>query len=835
MIASSISGILSRTAEDFARDVRYAARALRRNPVVTLATVGILALGLGANATIFRFVSALLLQPPPVADAARLVELWNENASARARSMERYHPLNYPDYAYFRDHSRSFSGVLAFDGDPNTVSWMRAGHGEKAQAVYASGNYFTVLGVRAALGTLALSADDGSSTGAPSVVIGNRFWRERLGGDSAVVGSAINLNGVMVTVAGVAPPGFTGLLAGLSPDVWVPLAAAEGVRHDRGMLARRTTFWLFGVGRLEPNATMAQAKAELDVLSRQAATHLGGIEPAPNGAEHIAFRVAVFPVTLIPGPFRLPVGAFVALLQIVVGLVLLVACANAANLFLAQTARRRPEMALRSSLGASRGRLVQLLLAQTLLVGALAGVAGLWIARGAGSLLLRLVPSTLPIRLELATDWRVVVFGVALALVAGVLFGLAPALRGTSSLALALRSDAAAGRPGSRLRDTLVVTQVAVSLVLLIGGALCWQSLRRAQTVNPGFRLTGRVAAEVDLGSLGYSERAGRILQRQLLQRVAELPGVRHASTTGYLPLVTTRMMVELEANGRQLGVQLFDVGPEYFRTMGTPVLQGRELTASDDEGAAPVAVVNEALARKLWDDGSAVGKQLSIKTGENGSTTTAYQVVGVVATGKYRTLSESPTPVLFRAERQSYHARLTLVADVEGTAPASALAAIRREVAALDPNLVVLTETLEQHLGFALFPARATGVALSVAGVLGLVLALAGIAAVIAQSIAQRTREIGIRMALGADQRAILAQVVGEGARLLAIGIGIGAVAALGATRLLSGVLYGISASDPRTFATVILLLAGSALAACALVARRATSIDPLTAIKAD
>ena len=834
MIASSITGILSRSAENFARDFRCAARALRRNLVVTLTTIGILALGLGANATIFRFVSALLLQPPPVVDAERLVEIWNENASARASSMERYHPLSYPDYAYFRDHSRSFSGVLAFDGDPNTVSWMRAGHGEKAQAVYASGNYFALLGVRAALGALTLSADDGSSAGPPSVVLGNRFWRERLGADSAVVGSAINLNGVMVRVAGVAPPGFTGLLAGLSPDVWVPLSAAEAVRHDRGMLARRTTFWLFGVGRLQAEATTAQAKAELDVLSRQAATHLEGIEQAPNGAEHLAFRVAVFPVTLIPGPFRLPVGAFVALLQIVVGLILLIACANAANLFLAQTARRRPELALRSSLGASRGRLVQLLVAQTILVGALAGIAGLWMARAAGPLLLRLIPSTLPLRLELATDWRVVAFGVALALAAGVLFGLAPALRETNDLAIALRGDAATGRQASRLRDTLVVTQVAFSLVLLVGGALCWQSLQRAQRVDPGFRLTGRVAAEVDLGSLGYSEHAGRIFQRQLLQRVAELPGVRHASTTGYLPLVTTRMMVELEANSRQLGVQLFDVGPEYFQTMGTTILQGRELAPSDGEGAAPVAVVNEALARQLWKDESAVGKLLSIKTGEDGRSTT-YQVVGVVATGKYRTLSESPTPVLFRAERQSYHARLTLVADVEGTAPASALAAIRREVTALDPNLVVLTETLEQHLSFALFPARATGVALSVAGVLGLVLALAGLAAVIAQSIAQRTREIGIRMALGADQRAILVQVVGEGARLLSIGIGIGAVAALGATRALSGVLYGISPSDPRTFVTVILLLSGSAMGACALVARRATAIDPLTAIKAE
>ena len=823
--------MLSRLLEDLTRDFMYAARSLRRNVVVTIATVGILAVGLGANATIFRFVSALLLQPPPVARPGELLEIWNMNAAARS-AFERYHPLSYPDYAYFRDRSRSFSGVLAFDGDPNTVSWMRSGHGEMAQAQYVSANYFTVLGLRAALGTTALSADDGSSSGAPAVVISNRFWRDRLGGDSAVVGSTITLNGIVVTVAGVAPRGFAGLLAGISPDVWIPLAAAEGVRHDRGMLTTRTTFWLFGVGRLRPGVSMTQAKSELDVLAGQAATNATGIAPAPNGAERLAFKVAVFPTTLVPGPFRLPVGAFVTLFQVVVGLILVIACANAANLFLAQTARRRPELALRSSLGATRRRLVQLVLAQTVLVGVLGGIAGLVIARQAAPLFLRLIPATLPLRFELSGDWRVVAFGIVLALGAGVLFGLAPALRGTSNLALALRADVSAGRQGSRLRNALVVTQVAVSLVLLVSGALCWQSLLRAQHVNPGFRLTGRVAAQIDLGSLGYTDSAGRLLQQRLLQRVAALPAVRRVSTTQYLPLVTTQLMLGVNADGQELGVQGFDVGADYFGTMGTPVLQGRDFAVTDDEHAPAVAVVNEALARRLWGDRPALGRPLSIKTGDDGRSTT-YQVVGVVATGKYRRLSESPTPVVFRAERQAYHPRLTIVADIGGAPPAPALAAIRREVAALDPNLVVLTETLEQHLAFARFPARATGVTLSVAGVLGLLLALGGMVAVIAQTIAQRTREIGIRMALGADGQDILKQIVGEGARLLALGIGIGALAALGATRLLSGVLYGISASDPVTFVGVTILIAVSALGACALVARQAAAVDPLVAIR--
>jgi predicted permease len=833
MIASSVVRRLARLLEDLTRDFSYGARALRRNVVLTAVTVGILAVGLGANATIFRFVSALLLQPPPVLEPSELLEIWNLNAAAKS-PFERYHPLSYPDYAYFRDHNRSFSGLLAFDGDPNTVSWMRGGHGEMAQAQYVSGNYFTVLGMRPALGTTALSPDDGSSSGSPAVVISNRFWRDRLGGDSAVVGSAITLNGVIVTVAGVAPSGFAGLLAGISPDVWVPLSASGAVRHDRDILRTRTTFWLFGVGRLRPGVVETQARSELDVLSRQAASSFRPSAPERNGGEQIAFKVAAFPVTLVPGPFRLPVGAFVALFQVVVALILVIACANAANLFLAQAARRRPEMALRSSLGATRRRLVQLVLAQTVLVGGLAGIAGLLIAREAAPLFLRLIPPGLPIRLDLAADWRVVAFGVALALAAGVLFGLAPALRGTSNLAIALRSDATSGRPGSRLRNALVVTQVAVSLVLLVSGALCLQSLMRAQHVNPGFSLTGRVAAQVDLGSLGYGQREGKLLQQRLVQRVASMPAVRHVSTTQYLPLATTQTVLDVKVEGKELGVQVFDVGDEYFKTMGTPILQGREFAASDDERASHVAIVNEAFARRVWGGGTALGKLLSLRIGDGGPEA-SYQVVGVVATGKYRSLSESPKPVLFRAQGQSYHPRLTLVADIDGAPPAQALAAIRGEVAALDPNLVVLTETLEQHLAFALFPARATGMALSVAGVLGLLLALGGMAAVIAQSIAQRTREIGIRMALGAGQSEILRQIIGEGGRLLAIGIGIGTVIGLGATRLLSGVLYGISASDPATFVGVIVLLAGSALGACALVARQATTVDPLVAIRSD
>jgi predicted permease len=431
-------------------------------------------------------------------------------------------------------------------------------------------------------------------------------------------------------------------------------------------------------------------------------------------------------------------------------------------------------------------------------------------------------------------DWRVLVFATALALAAGLLFGLAPALRVTSDLTTAWRRGASGGRRGARLRDGLVVAQVAVSLVLLVAGALCWRSLRRAQSADPGFRVARRVAAQVDLGSLGYTDSAGRLFQRRLVERVAALPGVRHVSTTHALPLATSRTVVGVEtgAGAPALEVQEFAVGPDYFRTMDTPLLGGREFAAADDERAPKVAIVNDAAARRLWPNETAVGKRLTIDVA---GVKADYAVIGVVATGKYRTLSERPTPVLFLADRQSYRPRVTLIAEVDGTTPAAALAAIRGEVARLDPDLVVQTGTLQEHLAFALFPSRVSGLALSVVGLLGLGLALAGLAAVVAQSVARRTREIGIRMALGATRADVLAEVVRDGARLLAVGVMVGAVVALGVTRVLSGLLYGISATDPATFAAVTALLVATALAACALAGRRALAVDPIEAIRAE
>jgi putative ABC transport system permease protein len=829
------SHLLARLTENICRDIAFAARTLRRTPGFTAVAVLILAIGIGVNTTIFRFVSALLLQPPRVADAGHLLQIWNVNPKAPS-VVERYVPLSYPDYAYYRDHNHSFDGMLAFEGDPNTVSWMHAGQGEIAQAQYVSGNFFRLLGVNAVLGSATLPADDGSTNGTPTVVISDRFWRARLNADRSVIGSTIDINGVTFTVAGVAPPSFTGLLAGFGPDVWIPFSSAEAVRHNRGLLSSKSSYWLFAVGRLRNGVTAERATSDVQLLARQVAIEERGRPSASPDESRSAFDIALFPETLVPGPFRLPVSAFIGLLQIVVLMVLLIACANAANLFLAQAASRRPEITLRWVLGASRGRLVQLVLAQTLLVSLLAGAVGYLFAQQAAPQLLRLAPATLPIRFELSVDWHVIAFGVALALGVGLVFGLLPALQTTSAAALGAGRGSTGGRERSRLRTALVVTQVSVSLVLLVAGALCWQSLMRAQSVDPGFRVANHVAAAFDLNSLGYSDSAGSVLERRLVERVAALPGVRQASTTSYLPLSTTKLVTGLKVpgvTGDEVSIQTFDVGPGYFTTMGTRLLQGREFGTGDDDKVPRVCVVNDATARKFWPNGNAVGQIVAI--GLQPGKSAACEVIGVVATGKYRSLSEPPTPILFRAERQSYHGRLTVVADIDRASQAIVIGGIRQAARALDPKLVVITGTLEDHLGFAIFPARATGIALGVAGIIGLLLALAGLAAVMAQSVAQRTREIGIRMALGADRQAIVGGFVREGARLLGVGIAIGAVIAFAATRLLSGILYGISASDPLTFVGVTALLAASALGACLLVAMRATAVDPMAAMRSE
>ncbi len=785
-----------------------------------------LALGIGVNTAIFNFTDALLLRPPPVASADRLVEVWDRDVKAHS-GFGAYATLSFPDYAYYRDHNQVFRDLVAFDGVPAFLSWSRRGQGELLQGQLASGNFFAALGIKPIVGRFFLPEEGREPGRSAVVVLSDRFWQREFAGQPDIVGRSLTLDGSSFTVIGVAPPGFNGMVVGIEPDLWLPIAMEPLIKHDPQFLTRRGAQRFIAIGVLKPKVTRTEACASMSVLAHQ-------LERAyPNSNQDLG--VALFPATLVPGPFRGYVDAFTGLLQVVVGLLLLIACINAANLFLVRVLGRRYEMVLRSAMGASRWRLVRQIFTESLLLSLLAGAAGFLLARWTAPLLLRFIPPRLPIHLAVTSDWRVLAFTLALSLLAGIIFGLAPSLVGTRLNLMRTLKEANLGgeRRRSRLRNTLVVVELALCLALLVSGGLCLRSLLNAQAINPGFQVGHRLIATLDLQSLNYSPDAGRRFYEQLLERIKALPGVLSASLATYLPLggVSSATGVKVPGHPPLPGqdgfpVQHFDLGPGYFVTMGTPLLRGREFTERDREGAPPVVVINQAFANRFWPHQDPVGQQVMV--GNRPS-----RIIGVVATGKYRSLSEPPHAVLFQPFFQQYQSKATIVVHTAGK-PESLAAAVRGAVARLNPNLALsYLGTLEQHLAFALFPVRVTGILLGLVGCLGLFLAVLGLSRVVAYSIAQRTREIGVRMALGATRGDVLRLVVGEGARLSFWGIGIGLVLALALTRFLSGLLYGISPTDLTTFLFVSVLLVLATLLASYLPARRASLVDPMEALR--
>jgi predicted permease len=817
---------------DLWQDLRFGARMLLKKPGFTAIVVLSMALGIGANATIFSFVNELLLRPPAVEGPEELLEVWNHNRRGGS-SFSSFSGLSYPEYEYYRDHNQVFSEMLAFDGDPAFISWSRKGQGENIQGQYVSGNFFSCLGVKASLGRT-FAHEEGHTPGThPVVVVSHDFWQERLGADPNVIGSTMTLNGFSFNVIGVAPKDFAGVLIGVMPDVWIPLMMGPQTRRDTELLTRRDSHWIFGVGRLKTGLTFTQATADLNVLSSQLA------QSYPKNNE--MYGPAIFPATLLPGPVRGYVRVFSGLLMLVVALVLMIACANAASYLLAQATARRREIAVRSALGASRSRLVRQTLAESLLLACLGGGLGWLLTIWVAPLLLSLTPPTLPVRLSVSPDYRVFGFTLLVSLLGGLLFGLAPAWQGTRiELATSLKDETSGGGVRkSRLRSLLVVGQVAVCSLLLVGSGLCLRSLLHAQSIEVGFETGNRLIATLDLSSLGYSEEKGRAFFDNLIERTRNIPGVESASLTSHLPLgnVSWTHTVNIEGHqppsgDRGFGVSAMSVGPDYFKTMGTTILRGREFNARDVEGAPGVVIINEEMARRFWQDRDPVG---AIVTMGRGKKEQRFEIVGVVKNGKYRTLSEQPRLFLYHPILQGYYARSTLVAKTNSD-PAALLTALRREIGALDPNVApTQIGSLQDHMAFALFPARIIGVLLSVFGLLALVLALVGLSGLIAYSVSQRTREIGIRMALGAGTRDVLKLVISEGMLLTLIGMAIGMAAALWLTRFLSDLLYGVSAVDPVTFGVITLLLVGVAMLACWIPARRATKVDPMVALKCE
>ncbi|HEX8294362.1 MAG TPA: ABC transporter permease, partial [Pyrinomonadaceae bacterium] len=731
-------------------------------------------------------------------------------------------PSSYPDYLDYREQARSFEGMAAATGS-REFSLTRGGEPEFVRGEFVTANYFEVLGVGAHAGRAFVEAEGREP--ARVVVIGQRLWRTRFGADPGIVGRQVTLNGLGFTVAGVAPEGFVGTEVGLDRELWVPLSThallnpPEGGRMLDGgggedVLRRRDSHWLAVFARLRADATREQAAAELAGIAGRVAEAEGG-----RVSEEALRRVQLLPLSggLDPSDREqaLPVAGIV---MAVLGLVLLIACANIAGLLVARAAVRRRETAIRQALGAGRARLVRQWLTESVLLGVLGGAAGLLLALWANDLAVSYAAGTPVASLDLRLDYRVLAFTSMVSVGAGIAFGLAPALQASRiDIVTALKTEDAIARAGSRrsrLRAAFVTAQVTLSVVLLVCAGLFIRSLWRAHTIDPGFRVERALTVPVDLGLLRYKSEAGRAFYGELLGRVAAQPGVESASLVRFAQLGSSFAQGQVFAEGRagegdegtSTGFNM--VGPDYFRTMGTPLVRGRDFTEADREGAPGVAVVNETLAAALWPGEDPLGKRVSFE----GAGGPFLEVVGVARDGKYRSLGDRARPYIYRPVMQSYEPRMTLV--VRTAADPRALAgAVREQLRALDPNLPVAdVRTLEEQFDLSLLPARVAAWTLGGFGLLALALAAIGIYGVVSYTVAQRTREIGVRMALGADGGRVQRMVLRQVGAMVAAGATIGAFGAFAVGRAAQSLLFGLQGHDPVVFAGAVVLLSAVA-----------------------
>ncbi len=808
------------------QDLRYGARILLKQPGFTFIAVMTLALGIGANTAIFSFVNSLFLRPLHVPNPERVARLYAEDKQGRG-----FDVFSYPNYADLRDRSQTLQALAAHRQVEASVG-LGAG-AENMEGEVVTGNYFQALGVNAALGRTLLPDDDKNPGAHPVVAISHSFWSRRMGADKSAVGKKLYINSHPFTIVGVMPEEFNGSYQAFTADFWAPMMMHEQIR-PRGMtLDSRGWGWLSGTARLKPGVMLSEAQMEVDRLTKQI------VEEYPRVNEGIS-RFRLYPASALPEEFREGVSGMLFFFTAVVGLVLLAACANIAGLMLARMTSRHREIAVRQALGASRFRLIRQWLTESLMLALCGSAAGLIFALWASDGLTALAPpeyGNFSPRLQL--DARVLAFTLAVSVVAGALCGLFPALRASrADLVVALNESGSAGSGGrhrSRLQQTFVVTQVAVSLVLLVVAGLLLRSLQSSAAFDPGFKTDNLLLARMDLRRQGYSNEQGQTFYRQFSERTQSAPGVRAVTSAMVVPLGSGResrgfiIPGHLAPNGsRYISIANNTVGSNYFATMGIPLLRGRDFDERDDQsGARQVVVINETMAQRFWPNGNAVGQ--SIQTSANGP---AIEIVGVVRDIKYHTLVEKPMPYVYANVTQFYSPDMTMHIRTSGD-PGALIGEVRKQIDSLDPNLGAQFSTFAEFRQVSLFPSRAMAIVSSLFGSLALLLAAVGIYGVTSYTVGQRTREVGIRMALGAQRGAILRLIIVQGVRITLIGVGAGLVAALSLTRFLSSHLFGVSAYDPLTFVMIASLLTLVALVACWIPARRATKVDPMIALR--
>jgi len=783
-----------------------------------------LGLGIGFNTAIYSVINAFILRPLPVKEPDQLVVL-----ATRDKHTDVPHGLSYPDYRDYRGLTGVFSDVLARREFPFAANWKRNRETQRIWIDAVTTNYFDLLGIGASRGRTFLPNDSRQ----PVAVLDYTCWREKFSADAGILGQAINLDGHLVTMIGIAPEGFQGTQVSMRPDVYVPLQAPgiNGV-PNRDRFEQRDAHELRVMARLKTGATLAQARAAVSHLAEQL------------GRQYSDTNKGVSVIT-IPERFARPepqvsenLPMMARFSMAIVGLVLLIACANIANLLLVRAGRRGKEMALRSAIGASRFRIARLLLTESVILGALGGIAGVLVAHEAiGLIQSRPSSADFPVHMDWSPDGRVLTFSTCVALLTGILSGLMPALevsRGDLATTLKEGTGRSTG-PKRRLTSVLVGGQVGISMLLLIVAGLFIRGSQKAQELDLGFDRNHLQLFSVDLAKQNYDKVHGAAYIRRLLDDIEALPGVRGVSIARYIPCdlqggdggFSDEQGSSRPADALHVLSNTVDVG--YFQVMGIPMLKGREFEKHDDESAPRVAVINEALAQRLWPGKDPLQRRVRLTKGD------VLQVIGVVKTGKYAFLTEPPRPYLYLPFRQNYTS--PTIFHVRAAAASAALVpALRQLVRALDPDLPVYNvKTMQDHLqrGY-VFSTIILGGALSgLFGILGLALASIGLYGVVANTVSQRTREIGIRTALGASSRSILRLVTSQSMVLVLVGAAVGIASGLAAGQLLKRVLFSVDPTDLKTFLTVSALLASVAVIACLIPARKAVKVAPTVALR--
>ncbi len=809
----------------FWQDIRYSLRVIAKAPGFAAIAILTLALGIGANTTIFSWINAALLNPVPGLAAPREVV-----SLTLSKPGDNPFPFTYPDLQAMRDGQQSFTDITACGFAQ--MSLTSKSKPERVFGMVASANYFDVLGVRPILGRGFLPAEDEKPGGAPVAVLSYRLWQTHFGANPEIVGRSIEINQHPYTIVGVTPPVFQGSQTGVRTEIWLPMMMEAQVMPQGDLLHDHHYFWLLAFGRLKPRVKLEQAQAEMTLRLKP--------EVKNYPEEHKGHdTVTLYPLWRNPFGLNFFLATLLPMLMAIAGLVLLLACANVANLMIVRSMARRHEIAIRMSLGASRWRLVRQLLVESLILALGGGVVALMITFWTTGTLMKFMPTTdFPISLNTQADRTVLLATLVISVLTGVIFGILPALRASGDApAAVLKEDtgkASGGPRKARLASGLVVAQISLSLLLLICAGLFIRSFLSAQQINPGLNSHNVLIASYDLFTAGYSETHGAEFDRQLVAKLQALPGVQSVALSSRVPLGFGGGSTSVKPEGyvaqanESMETQVAIVTPNYLQTMQIPFVKGRDFTLQDTKSSQRAVIVSEAFVNRYWPNQEALGKQLN-----SDLTHEWFTVVGVARDTKVASLNEKPTPFLYLPLYQVYQATMIINARVAGD-PLTFGKTVENTMHELNPDLAMFdVTTLELREHFASFGQEVAGTFVGAFGLLALVLAAVGIYGVTAYTTRQRTHEIGIRMTLGATKQDVLRLVLGHGLTLMLVGVSLGLVLSFVLTRFLSSLLLGVTSTDALTFSSVALLLCAVALFACFIPAHRAMRVDPMVALR--